>query len=180
MVPIPAKEAKGARRTISRRERFLLLSTRTLLGLLGLRHRCLLGWRGLDGFRLTQAHLDLHHLELPLGVEPLYVDLCRRYLALGLACAELTDGLRLVGGLADRLPRLFQVAGGIGEGDVGAGLVGGTQGAGALVLLHQGCTFAHHVVVATLLVAERLLQLLRILARLFQTRLDFGEARLRL
>src|SRR5215216_1341872 len=46
------------------------------------------------------------------------------------------------------------------------------------MLLHQGCTFAHHVVVATLLVAERLLQLLGVLAGLFETRLDFGEARL--
>src|SRR5215204_6406119 len=110
-VPRPAKVAKGARRTISRRERFFLLSTRTLLGLLGLRHRCLLGWCGLDRFRLAQAHLDLHHLELPLGVEPLYVDLGRRYLALGLAGAELSYGLSLVGGLADRLPRLLQVAG---------------------------------------------------------------------
>ena len=73
--------------------------------------RCLLGRRGLDRFGLAQAHLDLHHLELPLGVEPLYVDLGRRYLALGLAGAELAYGLRLVGGLADGLPRLLQVAG---------------------------------------------------------------------
>src|SRR5215213_1291983 len=169
-VPRPAKVAKGARRTISRRERFFLLSTRTLLALLGLRFDHLVVGRGLD--RLAQAHLDLHHLELPLGVESLYVDLGRRYLALGLARAELADGLGLVGGLADGLPRLLQVARGVGEGDVGAGLVGGPEGAGALMLLHQGRTLAHHVVVAALLVTEGLLQLLGVLAGLFQTRLD--------
>ena len=48
------------------------------------------------------------------------------------------------------------------------------------MLLHQGRTFAHHVVVAALLVAERLLQLLGVLAGIFQTRLDIREARLRL
>src|SRR5215211_8153206 len=98
---------------MSRRERFFLLSTRTLLV------RC-----GLDRFWFAQPHLDLHHLEFLLGVEALYVDLGRRYLALGLAGTELADSLGLVGGLADGLPRLLQVAGGVGEGDVGAGLVG--------------------------------------------------------
>src|ERR687893_579145 len=159
-VPRPAKEAKGARRTMSRRERLFLLSTQTLLALAGRGIGGLLVRRGLDRFRFAQAHLDLHHLEFPLGVEALYVDLGRRYLALGLAGTELADGLGLVGGLADGLPRLLEVAGRVGEGDVGPGLVGRPEGAGALVLLHQRGAFAHHVVVAALLVAEGLLQLL--------------------
>src|SRR5215217_1762236 len=99
MIPSPANEAKGATRTIRRRgmSRFTTrLPTPALLG-------------------LTQSHLDLHHLELLLGVEPLDVDLGRRYLALGIARTELADGLGLVGGLADRLPRLVQVARGVGE-----------------------------------------------------------------
>src|SRR5215210_7286664 len=165
---------------MSRRERFFLLSTRTLLALSGRGFGRLLVRRGLDGFRLAQAHLDLHHLEFPLGVEALYVDLGRRYLALGLAGTELTDSLGLVGGLADRLPRLLQVAGGVGEGDVGAGLVGRPEGARALVLFHERGPLAHHLVVAALLVAEGLLQLLRVLAGLLQTRLNIDEARLRL
>ena len=48
------------------------------------------------------------------------------------------------------------------------------------MLLHQRGTFAHHVVVTALLVAEGLLQLLGVLAGIFQTGLDFCEARLRL
>src|SRR5215203_829332 len=44
------------------------------------------------------------------------------------------------------------------------------------MLLHQSRTFAHHVVVAALLVPERLLQLLGVLAGLFETRLDICEA----
>src|SRR5215212_11313581 len=163
---------------MSRRERLFLLSTRTLLALCGLCFGRLLVRRGLDRFWFAQPHLDLHHLEFPLGVEALYVDLGRRNLALGLAGTELADSLGLVGGLADRLPSLLQVAGGVGEGDVGAGLVGRPEGTGALVLLHQRGAFAHHVVVAAFLVAEGLLQLLGVLAGFFETRLDVREARL--
>jgi hypothetical protein len=76
------------------------------------------------------------------------------------------------------LPGLFKVARGVGEGDVGAGLVGCPEGAGALVLLHERSPLAHHVVVAALLVAERLLHLLGVLAGLFETRLDIYQARL--
>ena len=141
--------------------------------------RRLLG-RRLDGLRLAQAHLDLHHLQLPLCVEALYVHLGGGYLALGLARAELADGLGLVGGLADRLPGLLQVARGVREGDVRAGVVGGTQGPGPLVLLHEGGPLAHHVVVAALLVAEGLLHLLGVLAGLLETARYLRQARLRL
>src|SRR5215210_5949091 len=89
------------------------LPTRALLGLFDLGR--LLGRGGFDLLGLTQSHLDLHHLELLLGVESFDVDLGRRYLALGIARAELADGLGLVGGLTDRLPRLLEVARGVRE-----------------------------------------------------------------
>src|SRR5687767_7932731 len=43
------------------------------------------------------------------------------------------------------------------------------------MLLHQSRAFAHHIVVAALLVAERLLQLLGVLAGLFEACLDICE-----
>src|SRR4028119_203653 len=100
-----------------------------------------LGGRRLGGRYLlwfAQAHLYLHHLELALGVEALDVYLGGGYLALGLAGAELADGLGLVGGLAYGLAGLLEVPAGVGEGDLGPRVVGGAERPGALVLLPKG------------------------------------------
>ena len=63
----------------------------------------------------------------------------------------------------------------VGEGDARAGLVGGAQGPGPLVLFHEGGPLAHHVVVAALLLAEGPLHLLRVLAGLLEAALDLGQ-----
>src|SRR5918998_5224403 len=151
------------------------LRTGAFLPYIGLGGRRL-GGRYLLGF--AQAHLYLHHLELTLGIEAFYVYLGGSYLALGLAGAELADGLGLVGGLADRLAGLLEGPAGVGEGDLGARVVRGAQGACPLVLLHQGGPLAHDVVVAALLVAEGPLHLLGVLARLLESGLYIDELRL--
>src|SRR5918999_87185 len=90
----------------------LLLATRLLLGWLldgDPLGRHLFGWSGLQRLGLSEAHLELDHLQLSLGVEPLYIYLGGGDLALGLAGAELAYRVGLVGGLPDRLSGLLQV-----------------------------------------------------------------------